>query len=314
MEPAVGRCATVCGGVHAAGLTCYRCHWTTTIVALLLTPSGADLWITDAPLGGCHGLEGYAAGHAETAGRETAEREWAGGYGERERSSGMTNWRVVTDSALRHAHSHARAEDDRDAIAAPQLPGPSAHPRGGRAGAGGWDLAVHRTAWTNCVHGALEPHYGYDYTLPAFGLLDCLPFGAIVGQGEPDRCVATWPNWQRLSHGLPPLRGEQIGQVPPVAQRRAPRSATTAPAAGRTCTLDARPRPRRSQRAVSPACGGGLGAAGMNQDPPPSASCSIAWCSTDYSRWRYLVARATVADVPGPAPGVREPRRPPGPS
>ena len=36
---------------------------------------------------------------------------------------------------------------------------------------------------------ALDPHYGYDYTLPAFGLLDCLPFGAIVARCELVDCV-----------------------------------------------------------------------------------------------------------------------------
>ena len=75
----------------------------------------------------------------------------------------------------------------------------------------GFTELLGQTAFTR----ALEPHYGYDYTLPAFGLLDCLPFGAIVGQVNQIDCVATWPNWATAGPWFTAARGEQTWQVPP---------------------------------------------------------------------------------------------------
>ena len=72
----------------------------------------------------------------------------------------------------------------------------------------------------NCLdklrsQGPLSRTHGYDYTLPAFGLLDCSPFGAIVGQVNQIDCVATWPNWATAGPWFTAARGEQTWQVPP---------------------------------------------------------------------------------------------------
>ena len=68
----------------------------------------------------------------------------------------------------------------------------------------GFTELLGQTAFTR----ALEPHYGYDYTLGAFGLIDCLPFGAIVATCKLVDCVRT-DLWSSVEHG------SEIWQVPP---------------------------------------------------------------------------------------------------
>ena len=121
----------------------------------------------------------------------------------------------------------------------------------------GFTELLGQTAFTR----ALEPHYGYDYTLPASVARLRTPFGAIVGQVNQIDCVATWRTGQRPSRGLPPRAGNKLGRCRRRSAAPSARSATSA-----HLYADAGRWPRRSQRAVSSACGGGLGAAGMNQD------------------------------------------------
>ena len=186
-------------------------------------------------------------------------------------------------------------EDDRDAIAAPQLPGPAAHPRGGRlgpvGGIRGFTELFGQTAFTR----ALEPHYGYDYTLPAFGLLDCSAVWRDVGQVNQIDCVATRLNWATAELWFTAARGNKLAGAAAGRQRRA-RVRRLQPGRWAHLYADARRWPRRSQRAVSSACGGGLGSR-YERDLTQRQLLDRLVLDRLLTVARYLAARATVADV-----------------